>query len=203
MKKILFIVMVFAGFTQLANAQKISSNEFSVRVGINGSQITDSYYNSDLIAGLNAGISLDHYFNDRWSLQVGANYQQKGWSHGFVTFDDGTEIDGVNYKLHYLTVPILANWHFGRTRNWYVNFGPYLGFLLDATESSKTVINTKDAFNSVDGGIAAGLGIKFPIGRQSNFFIEYSAQAGVANVIKDSSPSIQNATNSLNVGIAF
>ncbi|WP_233496696.1 outer membrane beta-barrel protein [Mucilaginibacter hurinus] len=47
-----------------------------------------------------------------------------------------------NYKLDYLTIPVMANWHFGRTKNWYLHFGPYVAFLLNVkTSIANTDIN--------------------------------------------------------------
>lgn len=204
MKKIFLVLIALVAGFQLANAQRTSGTQFSASIGINGSQITDANNNnSDAVAGLNLGIAVDQYFSHAWSLNVGLNYQQKGWGNGVVYFDDGTEIDNIDYKLHYLTVPVLANWHFGRTRNWYLDFGPYVGFLLGASESSNTVFDAKSYFNTVDGGLALAIGVKIPINRKSHFFIEYGGQGGVANVLKDSNPSLQNITSSLNVGIGF
>lgn len=209
MKKIFLAVIAVFACVQFANAQRNYRRsygpsygpQFSASIGINGSQITDANYNSDAVAGLNLGIAVDQYFTRDWSIKVGLNYQQKGWANGTVYFDNGDQIDAVDFKLHYLTVPVLANWHF--TRNWYVNFGPYIGFLLDASESSRTTFDTKSYFNSVDGGVAANIGVQFPINRQSHFFIEVGGQGGLANVVRDANPSLRNITTSLNVGIGF
>lgn len=204
MKKIYFTILVLLGCYGFANAQKTNTTEFGVGVGYNGSYVTDQSNNhSDPIGGLNVGLSADHYFSDRWSIKAKLVYDQKGWANGFVTTPSGATINNVDYKLTYLTVPVMANWHFGRTRNWYLNFGPYVGFLLNATESSNIVTDTKSFFNSTDGGLALGIGIKIPMNEKTNFFIEYSGQGGVANIFKNSSPSTQNVTESFNIGIGF
>ena len=204
MKKISILIIALLACIQLVKAQSYNKTHFSVNVGINGSQITDNNDRStDGVAGLNAGIAVDQYFSRNWSLNVGLNYQQKGYGNGFVVFDDGTELDGVDYRLNYLTVPVLASLHFGYHRNWYVNFGPYVGFLLSASESSNSVFNAKSYFNTVDGGLAFNVGVKLPINRQTKFFIEAGGQGGVVNVYKDSDYSLQNVTTSLNVGIEF
>ncbi|HWZ35308.1 MAG TPA: porin family protein [Mucilaginibacter sp.] len=203
MKKIFLAAIAMFACVQFANAQRTSGTQFSASIGINGSQITDANYNSDAVAGLNLGVAVDQYFSHDWSINVGLNYQQKGWANGTVYFDNGNQIDGVDFKLHYLTVPVLANLHFGYKRNWYVDFGPYIGFLLSASESSNTTFDTKSYFNSVDGGVAANIGVKIPINRQSHFFIEFGGQGGLANVVRDANPSLQNITTSLNVGIGF
>jgi hypothetical protein len=97
----------------------------------------------------------------------------------------------------------MANWHFGRTRNWYLNFGPYVGFLLNAKETAgSTPLN--EVFNTVDAGLDAGIGIKFRISDKAKFFIELNGQGGVTDIIKDNGGSaLRNSTSALNVGINF
>ena len=98
----------------------------------------------------------------------------------------------------------MANWHFGKTRKWYLNFGPYAGFLLSAKASQYTG-SVKEAFNSVDGGLAYGIGVKLPVSEKAKFFIEFDGQAGVANVFKNSgsSSNIRNGRGSFNIGFNF
>ncbi|WP_214069899.1 porin family protein [Mucilaginibacter sp. dw_454] len=204
MKKIFLAVIAMLSFCGYANAQQDSGTEVSIGVGYSGSYVVD-FNNGDAqqIGGFNAGISADHYFNDQWSLKVNASYQQKGWADGYYTDNAGNEVDGVNFKLNYITVPVMANWHFGRDRNWYLDCGPYIGFLLSASESSHLLTNTKSLFNSTDAGIALGIGLKIPINDQMHFFIEYSGQAAVTNLNASSSDRLQNATGSLNIGLGF
>lgn len=204
MKKIYTTILVLLSCYGISKAQSRSNTEFGIGFGLNSSYVTESSSNeqTDVINRFNVGISADHYFSDAWSLKVKAVYDQKGWANGFITFPSGTTINNVDFKLNYLTVPVMANWHFGRTRNWYLDFGPYVGFLLSASESSNNV-DVKSIFNTVDGGLGLGIGIKLPVAQKTNIFIEYSGAAGIANIFKDSDTSILNATGSLNVGINF
>jgi hypothetical protein len=204
MKKVLITFIALIACLQFAKAQNYSATEFSAGVGFNGSSTSDINNNStDAKLGFNAGVAIDQYFSRSWSLHVGANYQQKGWANGFISFDDGSEIDNVDYKLSYLTVPVLAAWHFGHTKNWYLNFGPYVGFLLDASENSNTLINTKSYFNNADAGLAIGIGVKLPLTQSTQLFIEYGEQGGVSNIFKNSDQSLHNSTSSFNIGICF
>ena len=204
MKKILLTLLVLLGCYTLSKAQRANSTEFGIDVGYNGAYLAEgnSYNNTDIKGGVNVGLSADHYFTEAWSLKVKAIYDQKGWANGFLVLPSGQTINYVDFKLNYLTVPVMANWHFGYTRNWYLNFGPYIGFLLDAS-SSTNYPGIKDEFNTVDGGIALGVGIKIPINRKTRFFIEYDAQGGAANVFKYSDYSYQNVRESFNIGINF
>lgn len=206
MKKIIITVFIALGFYGAASAQvkEKGDTEYGITVGLNTAYVTDgnSGENTDATTGFNAGVSGDFYFSNRWSLKVKVLYDQKGWGNGFITNDnDGTEIDGVDYKLNYISIPVLANWHFGRQRNWYLDFGPYVGILTSATADGQ---DFKDAFNSTDVGFRIDLGVKFPVSPTAKFFIEIGGQGGATNIFKDSGgSSIQNETSSLNVGVNF
>jgi opacity protein-like surface antigen len=204
MKKILLTLIIVSGLYFAASAQTRNSNEFGINIGYNAATVTESgsNYTSDYTSGLNLGVSLEHYFNDRWSIKGKLIYDQKGWGNGYLYFDDGSEIDGVNFHLNYLTVPVMANWHFGRTRNWYLHFGPYVGFLLNTTESSNSGVNIKDYFNTTEVGFDAGIGVKFPVSNHIKLFIEVDGQGGFTNVFKDP-PTVQSERSSINFGMLF
>jgi hypothetical protein len=125
----------------------------------------------------------------------------KGWNNGY--FDDGTNSFIVDYKLNYITIPVLANWHFGRTRNWYLNFGPYIGILTSAKLSDGGG-DVKDLFNTTDGGLDIGIGIKIPVSDRAKFFIELNGQGGVGDIVKDNTGSaLRNSASNINIGFNF
>jgi hypothetical protein len=202
MRKLFTTLLILSGIYTAAFAQVRNSNEFGIHFGFNDASVeySGSGQSSDYTTGLNAGISLEHYFSDAWSIKGRLNYDQKGFGNGFVTFEDGTEIDGVNFHLNYLTIPVTANWHFGRMRNWYLNFGPYVGVLLNATAAGADV---KDNFNTTDVGIALGIGIKIPVSRNMNFFVEADGQGGFTNIFTQSDGNYQNIRSSINFGFSF
>jgi opacity protein-like surface antigen len=205
MKKIITTLLIFSGFYSVAFAQTKNTAELGINIGYNGAGVAYSGGNetSDYTSGFNAGVSGEFYFSDRWSIQGKLSYDQKGWGNGFLAFEDGTEIDGINVHLNYLTIPVTAKWHFGRQRNWYLNFGPYAGILLNANESSNSA-DIKEAFNTADFGLALGIGVKIPISNRMKFIIEYDGQAGITNIFKDSPDvTVQNVRSSFNIGLAF
>jgi hypothetical protein len=205
MKKIFTALLIFTGFYTASFAQKINKVEFGANVGYNGSYIqqTGTISNSDGVSGFNLGVSAEYYFSDRWSIKGKVIYDQKGWGNGFLDFPDGTTLEGVNFQLNYITVPVMANWHFGRTRNWYLHFGPYAGFLTSAKENS-TGTDVKAAFNSTDFGLDLGIGIKIPVSDNTKIFFEYDGQGGVSNVFNSGGgPTFQNTRESINIGVLF
>jgi hypothetical protein len=205
-----FLTLLLAtGIFTAASAQTKGKTEFGINVGLNTATVfTNSgygyygYTNPDYRVGFNVGLTADHYFSDRWSLKAKVIYDQKGWDSGYISFNDNSSY-ATDYKLNYLTIPVMANWHFGRTRNWYLNFGPYIGILLNAKESAKNT-DVKPYINNPDGGLAVGIGVKFPIGEGSKFFIEYLGQGGVGDVFKNNfDTSVNNSVSSFNIGVTF
>ncbi|PZP50896.1 MAG: hypothetical protein DI598_04530 [Pseudopedobacter saltans] len=204
MKKTKLLLTLLCLCAYVANAQEQGSIEFGVGGGINFATITEGNNTNDnggVRTAFNAGVFGDFFFSDRWSLKVKALYDSKGWKNGYVEdYDSYTYSEGA-MKLNYVTVPVMANFHFGKTRNWYVNFGPYVGFLTSANIQG---YDAKPLFNSVDAGLAFGIGVKIPISERCKFFVEYDGQAGLANIAKESDGySFKNSRFGFNVGVAF
>jgi opacity protein-like surface antigen len=202
MKKIFTTLFMVVGISTLALAQK-GKTEFGLGIGYSGAYVStgNSNENTDAIGGVNIALSFDQYFSDAWSLKAKLTYDQKGWANGFLDLGT-TSINNVDFKLNYITVPVMANWHFGRTHNWYLDFGPYVGFLTSATESY-TGSDVKSSFNTTDGGLAAGIGVKIPVSDKIKFFIEYEGQSGVVNIFQTSDNTVLNNRGSFNIGINF
>lgn len=210
MKKFLITIVILLGIYTIGKAQAtevgtIKNPEFGLNFGFNQAYVSQgqSYNNSDPVNGINVGISAEYYFSDRWGIKAKAIYDQKGWGNGFLTTSDGTTLDGVNFQLNYITVPVMANWHFARNRNWYLHFGPYVGFLMSAKETTDN-IDTKSAFSSTDFGFAAGIGVKIPLSNSVKLFFELEGQGGATNLTNDNSGgTIQSERSSINIGITF
>ncbi|MDT7831949.1 porin family protein [Flavobacteriaceae bacterium S356] len=203
MKKLLFIAMMaFASITTV-NAQKESGLELGGSIGVSTSVIatSDSQITSDNLTSFNLAASAEYYFSDRWGLKAKLILDNKGWGNGFVQGQGSFTTTDI--KLTYLTLPVTANWHFGSTRKWYLHFGLYAGFLLNA-EAKATGMDVSDAIESVDIGLAAGIGYKFPIAENTNMFIEYDGQGGFTDVFANNTgTSVRNSRASFNVGVLF
>ncbi len=203
MKKLLTTCCLALGIYCSSFAQTKNTVEFGGGIGYNAASVAYSGtgQNTAYTGGFNAGFSAEYYFSDRWSMKGKLSYDQKGWGSGFLSYSDGTQINGINFHLNYLTIPVMANWHFGRTREWYLNFGPYLGLLLNSTESSNSGADIKSAFNTTDAGLAAGIGVKFPVANHVKLFLEIDGQSGFTNIFKVSDgTSVQNIRSSFNFG---
>tara|TARA_Y100000385_G_scaffold194656_1_gene201489 strand:+ start:476 stop:937 length:462 start_codon:yes stop_codon:yes gene_type:complete len=131
MKKQLFITALAIFGILTSNAQDSGDFELGVGLGLNLTNVSTivGQDNASSRTSFNAGVSGEYYFSDRWGLKAKLIYDSKGWSNGFINTVT------TDYKLNYITLPIMANWHFGSNRNWYLNFGPYVGFLVNAEDS--------------------------------------------------------------------
>ncbi|SMC49978.1 porin family protein [Pedobacter africanus] len=200
----LFIILLSVSTCLTAFSQEKGSFEFGFNVGYNLSTVTSgSTTNSTFRSAFNAGGFGDYYFSNRWSIKAKLTYDQKGWNDGFITNLNNGQSFKTDYRIDYLTIPVMANWHFGKKRNWYLNFGPYAGFLLNAKE---TMFNTdlKEIMNSTDFGLAAGIGVKIPVAKKLKILLELDGQSGFTDVLKNNQGStINNSRSSFNTGLVF
>lgn len=201
MKKLFITVVMVFGCASAVFAQGKGDVEFGFNIGYNSASIYNSDDSSDAGSGFNVGAAADYYFSDRWSIKGKLIYDQKGWDNDFIETESGTY--ATNYNLDYLTVPVMANWHFGSKRNWYLNFGPYAGFLLSAKDS-RFDIDVKEAFNTTDFGLALGIGVKIPVSDKLKIALEYDGQSGFSDIFKNNiGSSVRNSRGSFNVGVNF
>lgn len=168
-------------------SQKKKGVAFNVGTGINYSTIYndagDTYPNTR--KSFQLGLTLEYYFNDRWSIKSGGIYDSKG-------------VDRL--KLNYLFIPLNASWHFGSNRNWYLNFGPYIDLFLSS--NPETTLPLK----STDFGVSTGIGYKLKLSNTIKLYFESQHAIGFSDIIPDFVTHIEglrNIRNSLNIGISF
>lgn len=208
MKNIILVSLFTLGCTSFLNAQKKGDVEVGFNIGYNGSNVSDSRTTSDTGSGVNVGGSLDFYFSNAWSIKGKLIYDQKGWDNDVIRLINDGNYYQTNYNLNYLTIPVMANWHFGNTRNWYLDFGPYVGFLLNA-EDSRFNADVTENFNTTDFGLALGIGVKLPVSDKVRLFFEFEGQGGLTDIVNTRRTStyyyssITNTRSSLNFGVNF
>lgn len=203
MKKIFSSLLLLCAL--VASSQSKGDVEFGVNIGYNSSLVAVEDFVTEAGSGVNVGFAADYFFSDRWSIKGKLIYDQKGWNKGFylASLDPSDTGYATDFNLNYLTIPVMANWHFGAKRNWYLNFGPYAGFLLSAKETTGGE-DVKDTFNSTDFGLALGIGVKIPLSDKLKLSLEYEGQGGFSDIIKNSeSSSALNSRTSINVGLNF
>lgn len=204
MKKILTLLVVSLGSYAAAVAQQKNNFEFGFHVGYNLATVTTSNQtNSNYRNAFNASAVGDYFFSDSWSIKAKVGYDQKGWDKGYLTNLDNGQTFTTDYRINYLTIPVMANWHFGKKKNWYLNFGPYFGILLNATES-KFNTDLKEFIHNRDIGIDLGIGVKLPVASKVKVLLELDGQAGITDLFKQNQGyQIRSSRSSFNAGLLF
>lgn len=202
MKKLLVIIAVAMLGSFGAKAQEKGNIELGAALGVNLTNVSTGSVSGDTKVALYGGVSGEYYFSDRWGIKAKLVYDAKGWANGYL-MTNFTSIATTDYKLNYVTIPVMANWHFGRNRNWYLNFGLYAGFLLSAKDSEFDM-DLKDDFKGTDFGLAAGIGYKFFITDRTKIYIEYGEQVGFVDIAEENDgDALRNSRSAISVGVLF
>ncbi|BCY29192.1 porin family protein [Flavobacterium okayamense] len=204
MKKLILVVLILTSIQLFSQQRNRGDIELNPKIGTAAS----NYYGevrleNDPLSSVNLGIETDYFFNNRWSFHSGLLFQRMGSN---VT-------SYYSEKINYITIPLNANWHFGSTRKWYLNFGPSAGFLISAEADIKQgsfdpsdftfsngTFDIKDSVNSFQLGLNFGIGYKIFINEMLSISIDYQGMTGLTNISNDNQYSIKNAYSSFNVG---
>lgn len=151
MKKLLGICLV-AGFIILANQNVYAQEGWGVEGGANFANINGTDFESEIRAGLLAGIYYKFLLTGpSLFLQPEILYSQKGWKEGDLTF-----------RLDYLTANVLLAYYFTMQGpiNPFLKAGPSLGI----NTTSKVVFDDQeqdlDDVKSTDFGVIARGGVQ-------------------------------------------
>ena len=199
MKKTLLtlVTLITIGLTN-AQVKEKGVIEITPKIGISSFSEFNEDDNTNSNSGVELGATVDYYFNHRWSLRSGLIANKMGGKYDFEgeSFED---------KLNYVTIPINANWHFGSTRKWNLNFGLSPSFL----SSAKVKVNgytenlPDDIVESFQLGLTFGIGYKIEVTERFGILIDAQLFSGLTNINKASSEKILNTGNSFNVGGVF
>lgn len=190
MKKLL-VVVALALFS-FANAQVKERGVIEITPKIGSSSFAEYTDNesTDFNSGVSFGVTTDYYFNDRWSLRSGLLFDKMGGEY---------ELDNVRFedKINYVSIPVNANWHFGSTRKWNLNFGLSPSFL---TSASTAGIDIKNGLESFQLGISYGIGYKIEVTPKFGILIDMQLFNGLTNISVDKNLEYKNSGGSFNVG---
>ena len=192
MKKILlpFIALISFGYLNAQSKDK-GTIEITPKIGYSSFFESNEGEYTDSTLGVAFGATADYYFSNRWSLRSGLLFYKMGGEYnafGFLLED----------KLNYLNVPINANWHFGSTRKWNLNFGVSPSFLLSAKVNDTEI--SKNNIESFQLGLNFGIGYKIEVTKKFGILLDYQFFGGLTNINKATSDKITNLGDGFNVG---
>lgn len=196
MKKVFLSLVALATFG-FASAQMKEKGTIEITPKIGASSFGEFTENegSDYNAGIEIGATVDYYFNNRWSLRSGLIADKMGSKNQFSGnfYED---------ELNYLSIPVNANWHFGSTRKWNLNFGLSPSFLTSAkfVENGNKFEIPESAIESFQLGFTYGIGYKIGINEKFGILIDAQFFNGLTNINKASQERIVNGGYSFNLG---
>ncbi len=171
---------ILAGVLVLAGVSQIQAQENSPSLGIKGGYNMSNLYTEDVddqnvLSGFNVGLFATLPLSSSVALQPELIYSTKGAELQYDNlFAQGT----AKFRLNYIEVPVLIKANL--TKNFNIHFGPYAAFLVDSkitNQGQDGNINfeqeiDKEDLNTVDYGVAAGVGFDFDsfgIGARYNY----------------------------------
>ena len=163
------------------------------------------------------GVLMQYNFNHRFSLKSKLLYHIKGgeWENVQVDLGIGTAVFDHTLNFHYATLPLLAQWNFGKDR-WRVfyNIGSYIGYLTrveNIFEGGGNYINdgNRDLFEmdyrlykELDYGLILGSGLSFQMRERVKIFLELSFDHSLDNVSERSPVALTQAITG-SIGMAY
>ncbi len=164
-----------------------------IRIGVNTGGTYSKFYGNNLIENADAkidfliGVSFEYYIKENLSLKTNLNYERKSFtnkSFGVEEFDFSINEVKITTSFNYLTLPILIKYELGNSKQFFVDGGVFIGYLLNNKskangfpESDSTSLNKK-----LDGGLSFGIGKKFNLNDKSNLNIEIRENLGLINI---------------------
>lgn len=214
-------ILILALFPTIMLAQ---TNKMSVGIeaGVNltferGRQLSIVKIEKDPWVGFSGGFTFQYNYAKRLSIRTNVYVERKSTAFSFLAINERLEpIGEVNAYMNYnyLTVPLLTQLTLGNKTKFYLNAGPYMGYLMKQTlvyapflETPAITTDNTDSYNKLDLGLSTGVGIGFPVKEKWLFTIEARNNRGLYVISKSTTisyeePNKLNST-SLMLGIHY
>lgn len=208
--KRILATLVFVLTTGLsANAQNNDGNShFGVKGGLNFSNLySDEVDDNNMLTSFNAGLYFNMPIGDNFAFQPEILYSGKGSE---LVYNNAFASGTAKFKLSYIEIPVLIKANI--TKNFNLQFGPYLAYLLDAKVTNETQNGTfdfennysNDDFNKFDAGLSAGVGFDFAaigIGVRYNYGLTTIGKERNFGGVTYTSPDAKNSAISVYAAI--
>ncbi|THU41759.1 PorT family protein [Niastella caeni] len=184
MKKYALAFMLFCIVAGSTQAQKITPG---IKGGLNISDV--SGINGDNRLSGHVGLFLNSRFNPMWSIQPEILYSGQGQQYVFLNNE-------YTLALSYIQIPVMFQFH--PVKQFYLEFGPQLGFLLSANvKDDEDKLEVDEDYKKVDAGIAFGAGIQ--VTSMLGFYGRYNI--GLADITKGDNRDFFNRVGQIGVSI--
>lgn len=181
------------------------------KAGFNYSWIkTNQHFNNySAVKSLSFGVSLKFMLNKNTAFITELLYERKGYNYNDSSSLNFRYYNVGSYKevstktdFDYIVIPFLLNKEFGNKYTFYLNTGPYVGFVLDAKNHGETwseyrdygyysldksivYENIEDEIESYDWGWVFGGGVQYPVFDKLKLDIEVRYNFGLKNILNE------------------
>ena len=190
MKNLLTVILLFCCVAVFSQIRERGDIELYATIGSNQSGSSTTFTNAR--NSVKFGVLGDYFFNDRWSLRSGLVSLKMG--------DEGFIFILRDFETNYIHIPVNANWHFGSTRKWNLNFGLSAGFLTSAEENG---LDIKDQIEFFQLGISYGIGYKLAFSERFALLFDLQAFSGLTDYLKNNAAEERNVASSISIGAVF
>jgi hypothetical protein len=215
MKKLNFILLAAICGSTLAtlgqNKIEIGAEGGPSLAFLRGNELIKKYHSS--IIGFSGGVTFQYNLDKTISLRTNLSYERKGCAIKDLPMMFSSN-KTFHYRLNYITMPILVRASFGKKTHFFVNAGPYFGYLAqtiieisnDIGEKEKLVDTDNPYLKKWDFGISAGLGVAIPLGEKIALSFEIRNNLGLYDINNSAfsdDRAVKNNSTNLLVGLAY
>jgi hypothetical protein len=169
-------------------------------------------------SAFSAGLFVQYNINKYFSLRVEPGYEKKGYdtSYDSTFIENGNPIKilqefPITANFNYITIPVLARASIGKKVKYFINAGPYVGFLMSqniiynygVVNYDKYKYNTAHNYKTLDFGITTGLGMYIPMKNIFALSFEIRNNLGLMNISNPTYNSDINKTLAFNLLLGF
>jgi len=208
MNKLILIVAITLVHITSIYSQNI---EKGIKGGLNLSSLSiDGNNDKNIKSGLNAGLWAKFPLAESFSVQPEILYSNQGIK---TTYNQAGIEGETKFNLNYLNIPIKLV--FNLSDDFEFQFGPYVGYLLNANTNTNTQVLdyfkvysedeiNKDRFQTLDFGLTAGLGFTLePIILGFNYNLGLTQVAQKDDITYDMLGDAKNTVIQVYVGLKF
>lgn len=77
------------------------------------------------------GLAIEHFYKDHAGVELDIQYL----TTGYIEYDDeDLRTESNETQFHYLKIPFLSNFYFGKSGRFHLKMGPHFGYLLKAED---------------------------------------------------------------------
>jgi hypothetical protein len=170
--------------------------------------------NNSLVA-FSGGLFFQYNLNKTFSLRADPGFERKGYHYNYNYNYPLPNISNekVRESFNYLTIPVLLRASIGNKIRYFINAGPYIGFLLSEKErdtppnQATLIYNNTNYYTKTDLGITAGIGLAIPIKDKFALSLEIRNNLGLMNInnntFENGSDNIKTNSTNLLIGFAY